>query len=144
MLMVTWLVTAFQQITQPQVWRTLGGMALCFSIISWLRAPGQNVWRVRLLMAAMMLAGIALALAAPFIVDWSLAAKTPIIPAAIYSNFHALMSDTVNTNVMAGALVLLLPLPLAQLLFGPHSESILQRMLAILSSVIIFVVLVLT
>jgi putative inorganic carbon (HCO3(-)) transporter len=144
MLAVTSLVTAFPDITHPQVWRALGGVALCFSIIGWLRTEGNGLWRVRVLLAALMLAGVALALAAPFIVDWTLAAKTPIIPAEIYSNFRLLLSDSVNTNVMAGALVILLPLPLALLLFRPSPASAWERILALASFIIVFVVLFLT
>jgi putative inorganic carbon (HCO3(-)) transporter len=143
MLGVTSLITAFPETTQPQVWRTLGGMALCFSIVGWLRTAGERLWRVRLLMAAIMLVGAGLALAAPFIVDWTLAAKTSLVPASIYSNFRLLLSDSVNTNVMAGALVVLLPLPLAVLLFDHPASPAWYRATAVITLVIMGVILLL-
>jgi putative inorganic carbon (HCO3(-)) transporter len=143
MLGVTALITSFPEITHPQVWRALGGMGMCFSIIGWVRAAGDSLRRVRLMNAALMLAGIALALAAPFIVDWALAAKTSLIPASFYGNFRLLLSDSVNTNVMAGALVVLLPLPLAALLFDRSPASPLEHVLAVLAGIIMLVMLLL-
>jgi putative inorganic carbon (HCO3(-)) transporter len=146
-----WATTSLQ-ITLPQVWRLLAGAALFYALANWASRPS------RLLLAAYLfvLAGLGLALAAPFVVQWAqdkLAFGTPVNGAAIYSAFRLLTSDPANPNVMAGSLVLVFPLAAAFFIFPDLPANLagdrpglarLARLLAGGAAALMLVVLVLT
>ncbi|MCL6510929.1 MAG: O-antigen ligase family protein [Anaerolineae bacterium] len=120
MLLVSLAITAFPRLTWPQVLRTAVGIALCFAMVHWVGLARQAgaVARVHVLATTLTVVCLSLALAEPFIVNWQESAKFPIIPMQVYTGFTRVMADGVNPNVMAGALVILLPLPLSSLLFA--------------------------
>ena len=65
-----------------------------------------------------MAVGVALVLIAPVSVKWPASGKMAFIPAGICPAMPLLLPDPIHPNVMAGALALILPLPLALLLLG--------------------------
>ena len=118
MLVVTSLVTAFPEVTHPQVMRVVTGLGLYFALIRWLAfAPaGRAEMRWRTIAFALCALLLVLVLAGPFIVSWQ-GSKFPFIPASLYASFSLMVSDSVNPNVLAGALILFIPVVLAWLLF---------------------------
>lgn len=105
-------ITPWAQATRPQVYRMLSGMAVYYAIVNTCNTQP----RLRQLLWIFSLGGLAVALFAPLSVDWPLG-KLAFIPAGLYQRFHILVADSVHPNVIAGTLVLLLPLTLAWLLF---------------------------
>ena len=111
--------TAFPEITWAQVARLWSGLVGCYTVIWW--ANGCTVsrtefCRTRLTLAAcgLVAAGVGMALLSFVTVRWT-QTKLFLIPESFYTLFPPLVSDTVHPNVMASAMVLLLPLPLALL-----------------------------
>jgi putative inorganic carbon (HCO3(-)) transporter len=86
---------------------------LFYAIVNWTNSKP----RLRLVILVFTLAGLIIALFAPFSVTWN-TGKLVFIPKTIYERFTAFVSDTVHPNVMGGNLILLLPLPLSILIFG--------------------------
>lgn len=122
MLVVTMLVTHFPEITQPQVMRTITGIALYFALIRWLSPLisdfGDMHWKQCMFALGTVL--LLLALAGPFVVNWYRSEFPAIIPSELYSRFNTyylLVEDSVNQNVLAGALILFIPVVLAWWLF---------------------------
>jgi putative inorganic carbon (HCO3(-)) transporter len=112
-MLVTLRISAFPALTGPQAMRLLQGVALLYAAVNW----ATSFTRLRLLAAAVILSGAGLALMAPFSVDWY-TNKLAFIPDEIYRRFSLLVADSVHPNVMAGALVILLPVGLGLLWFG--------------------------
>lgn len=112
MVLVTLWATAIPEKTIPQVYRLLTGVAIFYAILNW----AKHLKHLQLLLLGISLAGFGLSLFAVFSVEWP--NKLPFIPQQLYEKFAILVSDTVNPSVMAGSLVLLLPIPLARLLFA--------------------------
>jgi putative inorganic carbon (HCO3(-)) transporter len=112
-LLVSLRISAFPDLTGPQAVRLLQGVALLYAAVNW----AGSFTRLRLLAAAVILSGAGLALMAPFSVAW-VSDKAPLIPAAIYRRFTVLLADSVHPNVMAGVLVMLLPVGLGLLWYG--------------------------
>lgn len=140
MSLVSLWVTALPETTRPQVYRLLTGVALYYAIVNW----ATSITRLRLLVIGTMLAGLLLAVSAPVSVTWLDSGKLPFISHSLYAHFTPLVSDTVNPNVMAGALVILLPTPLAALLFGWQQLSKLTRGLAGVTALFMSGILILT
>ena len=136
---VTLYITALPEISMLQGLRLLSGVLLFYAIVNWTRTR-ENL---RLLLTGITLTGLLLALVAPLSVEWTFG-KLPFIPPAIYERFVILISDTVHPNVLAGILILILPVPLGVLLFAWRDMRWLERIIYILSSLSIFIVLVLT
>lgn len=113
LLPLTLWVTIRPDITLPQVLRLASGIVLYYAIVNWTVTPG----RLRLAAYAMVLAGLGLAIFAPFSVQWN-TQKLSFLPAALYDRFLVTVSNTANPNVMAGSLVLLFPLSPGLLLFS--------------------------
>lgn len=120
MLLISLAISAFPKLTWPQVLRTAVGIALCQALIHWAGRAHRTgpLARLRVLALGLTVVCLGLALAEPFIVDWQGSSKFPIIPLHLYAGFTRVVADGVNPNVMAGALVILLPLPLSNLLFA--------------------------
>ncbi len=116
MLPVTLWITAFPDVTRVQVYRLLTGIALCYALANW----SASAARLRLLLAGTLLAGLGLALVAPLSSGW----RFDLLPAqmaalyAPYAQHVSDIADTINPNVIAGQLIILLPIPLAMLLWG--------------------------
>ncbi len=119
---VTLWVTPASETTQPQVYRLLTGILLYYAVVNW----GVSFDRLRLLAMATIFAGFGLAVMAPVTVAWS-HNRYAFLPSSAYSHFPSLLSEPLNPNVMAGALVVVLPVVLALLLFNWHSFSRLGR-----------------
>jgi putative inorganic carbon (HCO3(-)) transporter len=109
--------TAFPEITWAQVARLWSGLVGCYGVIWWAKSHLRLVW----LAVGLICAGAGLAFVSFFVVRWS-QTKLFLIPDALYARFPLLVSDAVHPNIMASAMVLLLPLPLA-LLASPWSEA---------------------
>jgi putative inorganic carbon (HCO3(-)) transporter len=124
MLPVTLWASSVPEKTLPQVLRLLAGAALFYALVNW-----ANPWRLRLAVNGVLAAGLLLALAAPFAVQWN-TLKLAFIPPALYTRFRILVADPANPNVMAGSLALLLPLGIGLLLFAWRNLRIWERLLA--------------
>jgi putative inorganic carbon (HCO3(-)) transporter len=99
-------------VTLPQVLRLLTGMGLFLALTNNAHFIAK---RVSLVAAGVALLGVMLVFSMPFTVEWSGASKFAFIPPALYRGFTLIVSDGINPNVMAGAIVLLLPVAFAQL-----------------------------
>jgi len=139
MLPITLWATALPDTTRPNVYRLLAGIALYYAIVNW--AISRD--RVRLLINGTVLAGFFLALSVP-VTTHSPASKLRFIPTSLYARFPLLVSDTVDPNIIAGSLVILLPCAITMLLFGWRNLRLLERWLAIISVLVIGVMLLLT
>lgn len=140
MLPVTLWASAIPEKTLPQVWRLLAGAALFYALVNWV----NSLARLRLALNLAQAAGISLALAAPVVVQWN-ALKLAFIPASLYQRFRVLVADPANPNVMAGSLVLLVPLGVALLLAEPFAgrsqanwERLLSAVLVLLGGLVLF------
>jgi putative inorganic carbon (hco3(-)) transporter len=128
MVPVTLLATAIPETTRPQVARLVTGVGLYYAAVNW----ATTRRRLRWLGYGMMAAGLCLALIAPMMVTWNIS-KFSALLAPVYSRFTVLVQDTVHPNVMAGVLVILLPIPMAWLLFGWKEMRWSMRALALIS-----------
>ncbi len=127
MLPITLWATSRPDITLPQVLRLLTGIGFYYAIVNW--AAGEHHpakqgdtnlqprERSRWLFRGTVVAGIGLALFALVSVEW-LFYKLPFLSADLYSRFFLLVADRVHPNVLAGSLVMVLPVILGVLLFG--------------------------
>jgi putative inorganic carbon (HCO3(-)) transporter len=124
-------VSPLPEVTAPQVYRLLTGLALFFAVVNWLNRSERTGW------IAIGVASIppALAVVAMFGVEWS-SYKFSIIPASIYDTFSILMQDTIHPNVLAGNMAVVLPFSLA-LLFHPWGDNSIKPILRILLSIVL-------
>jgi putative inorganic carbon (hco3(-)) transporter len=125
--------------TLPQVWRLLGGVALYYAIVNWCSSPS----RLRLVVLGATLVGLGLAVSAPFSVTVP-PDKLPFVPNIVFTQSRILVSDPVNPNVMAGALVILVPCACALLLFAWRVQHWATRLALSISLLGMAVILVLT
>lgn len=124
MIPVTLWVTAFPELTHPQVHRLLSGIALYYALVNWIITPERLCWAVWGVAAA----GFLLACFATISVEWA-PNKVVFVPDLLYSKFQVLVSDPVHPNVIAGGLVILLPVALAVLLFAWRRLHWLEKIL---------------
>ena len=122
-------ITPLPQISYPQIYRLLSGIGLFYAMVNSCQTPQS----LQLLLRIFSLGGLVLALLAPLSVDWPLG-KLPLMPAEPYQRFSVLVADSVHPNVLAGTLVLLLPVTLAGLLFGWRELKAYERVLGLLSA----------
>jgi putative inorganic carbon (hco3(-)) transporter len=113
MILVTLYATAMPDVTTPQVFRLLSGIALFYALANWT----NTARRLYLMMLGISLAGLALALSAPFSVQWVIG-KVPFISQSLYERFVVRVSDAIHPNVLAGSLILILPIVIGWLLFS--------------------------
>jgi len=90
------------------------GLVAYYAVVNWARDRTRLWWTV----IALILMGTGLALISPFTVDWFRNVKT-FLPSRLFGLFPLLVGDSVHPNVMAGALITMIPLPLALLLSPP-------------------------
>ena len=133
------LITARPDLTVPQVERLLLGMVLYYGLACWARTPG----RITLISFGFAVVGLLLTLGAPFSVQW-VGEKFTFLPASLYTHFVVLTSDTINPNVMAGYLALLLPCVLAPPLFAWTDLPRWQRVTYSFVTVMMLLMLVIT
>ena len=136
----TWWVTPDRSITGPQMARLALGVAWGYALIAW----AERLQRLRWLVRGMLVGGLALAAAAPFVVDWNGLNKLPLLPVSLYNQFRPLVGDTVNPNVMAGAIVCVLPVALALGGWGSGAVGWRDRTLAAVAAAVLGSMLVLT
>jgi len=104
--------TALPEVTRSAVYQLLAGVAVFYSIVNWASSESR-VWWASLGLIGL---GLALAMIAPVSVQW-----TPgklFVLSQIYDRFPLLLKDPIHPNVMAGALVLIMPIALALALPG--------------------------
>jgi hypothetical protein len=146
MLGLTLWVTAQPQITNPAAARTLSGLLFYYSLTARfprrpLPVPGRVSLRAIFLLA-LPLFSFFLAVAALLTVDWS-ENKLPFLPLAFLQTLPRL-PEVVHPNVISGSLLLLVPLPLAHLLFRRPARAgrLLPVLYLLLSLFLLFVILV--
>jgi putative inorganic carbon (hco3(-)) transporter len=110
---VTLVVTPVPVETRTQVLRLLCGIALFYAVANWATTLG----RLRLLLGATIVVAAASAALTPLVVAGA-PDKFWLLPSALYPRRPSLVDEAINFNVMAGMLVLLLPVPLAASAFG--------------------------
>ena len=137
--LVSLWVSAVPAITIPQVYRLLTGIAFFYAIVNWCNSPK----RLRILLLGATLAGLLLAIFAVISVQWP-AGKLLFISRELYERFRILVSDSVHPNVIAGSLIILLPIPLAGLLFGWGKRSRSEKIIYSEAIIMMLVVLALT
>lgn len=137
--MTLW-VTTMPEVTQTQVFRLLTGIVLYYAIVNGISSRS----RLRLFLVGTIVAGLVLAMAATVSVTWWSYRKLPFIPPEIYNHLKPTISDTINSNVMAGQLVMFFPLSLATLLTGWRGSSWPTLLLALLSTLAMGVMVLLT
>ena len=101
-----------------QVLRLLAGVVLYYSVANSVQSEDRNSY----LLLGFLLAGLFLSFFALIGVQWA-DDKISFIPTRIYHYFELLVTDAANPNVMAGYLALLIPFPLAILIFGKAAGS---------------------
>jgi putative inorganic carbon (HCO3(-)) transporter len=119
MVPVTFYATTDLQTTFVQISRLLAGLALMYGIINWVQSKSH----VLVLVMGLTGVGLGLALVAPVTVGWFSQVKSFLIPARVYEILPTLVNDTIHPNIMAGALVMLMPFPLALLLLSPEDSQ---------------------
>jgi len=124
MLPITLWATALPSFTQLQVLRLLSNIALFYVVSHWVcnQSRQVNISRLLIFTFGLSFLGLLLALIAPISIEWPLT-KLPI-PSTIYQYLPQLISNGIHPNVMAGTLVMLLPIPLAFLIFPTPSLEI--------------------
>jgi len=140
MIPVTLWATALPDVTRPQVYQLLIGVAFYYAVVNW----ATSLARLHLVTTGVMATGLLFALSAPVSVQWMAEGKLTFIPEAVYRRLPLLLADPIHPNIMAGALVILLPCALAPLLFGWRQMRWLERALAGLAAVMMLGVLILT
>jgi putative inorganic carbon (HCO3(-)) transporter len=140
LLPVTLWVTPLPQVTRQQVLWLLTGIAFYYVIVNWVTTRERE----RLLVLCLVAAGVLAALLAPVAVAWVTAIKLTIIPEALYRRLPLLTSNPLHPNVLAGALVLGLPVPLALLIFAGQRLQRYERIAATVAVAGMAIVLVLT
>ncbi len=101
---VSWLVTADREATALALSRLLAGLSLMYSIINWAKTRA----RLLLILWGGTFCALLLALATPLVISW----QDVKYLSALYDRIPHL-GNPLNPNMMAGALVMLLPFPLA-------------------------------
>ncbi len=140
MILVTLWATSLPDITYPQVYRLLTGIALYYAIINWVTTSP----RFHLMILGLAAAGLGLVLIAAVGVEWPSEAKLPFVPESLYSRLPQLLADTVHPNVMAGSLVIILPIVLALIIFAWQELGRIDRLLLVMAILAMTGVLILT
>ncbi len=117
MLPVTLWATALPEVTRPAVLQLLMGIAFYFALVNW----GATAGRLRWLVTGFVLAGLALAVLAPFLGGLPSTGKLSFIP-LLAARVPKVFAEAVNPNVVAGALAVLSPLTLGLLAFWPRGR----------------------
>lgn len=108
---ITYWATTEIEVTAVVVGRLLAGLALAYGLANWARRPAH------LSLAALGLAAVGLGLALYALISVARPSpdKVPFLPGDVFERAPGQVQDTVNANMMAGALVMVLPIPLSML-----------------------------
>ena len=128
MLPVTMWATAYPELTRPPVLRLLTAMALYYALVNW----ASSTRKLRTMAALLAIAGLPLALSAPFTVEW-FTTKRFLFPPSVYDRINEavplLSATAIHPNAMAAALAMLCALSWALWLFARREQSLWQRLL---------------
>ena len=138
-ILVTLYFTALPELSNQQSLRLLTGMILFYAIVNWTSTEKD----LRLLITGTAFTGLLLSLAAPFSVQWAVD-KLSFLPNSLYERFTQIFSDVVHPNVLAGVLILILPITASWLLYTWREMNWLNRILFTLTNLLILVVIVFT
>jgi len=112
---VTLWATPLPALSIPQLLRLLIGIALYYALANWANSPQK----VTLLLPGISLTGILVAFGSLVTTRWQLNRVTvPFTPVRLYNWLPTFIADPIHPNVVAGTLLLLLPVPLAVALFA--------------------------
>ena len=136
---VTTWATALPDTTRPQVYRLLLGIGFYYAIVNW---TDTNL-KLRLLVAGLSLTGLFLSIFGLFSVQWT-TNKVPFMPDLIYQYIPTLISDLIHRNVLAGTLVLIIPIPIALLIYSWHEINHIEKIIFIISAITMLAILILT
>ncbi|MGQ9517569.1 MAG: O-antigen ligase family protein [Anaerolineae bacterium] len=115
---ISCLITADREATFVGASRLIAGIALTYGIIHWARRPAH----LSLLGFGMMGLGLAVAVLTPLGIEWPFGYKIPhTTPMPLFTLSNTLRG-AFNANMLAGALLMLLPFPLAILVFSAWSS----------------------
>lgn len=137
--LITTQVTAIPTITIPQVFRLISGVIIFYSIINW--TVGSKHYN--LLIFGLLAVSLMLAMYTPLSVDWNFN-KLPLIPKTIYGLLPNLVTDLIHRNVMAGTLIILLPIILGILVFSWKSHPVWMKIFLLFSASSVVISIVLT
>jgi putative inorganic carbon (HCO3(-)) transporter len=119
MIPVTFWVTTDTAVTFTGVSRLVAGLALVYGLANWVRRDGN----LALLLLGISAAGVGLAILAPFSIGLLPPIWTGLPLAPALSGLTDRLAGAVNPNMMAGAVVALLPFPLTGLLLSSPNQS---------------------
>ncbi len=128
-------ISAWPEVTLPQVYRLLSGIGLFYALVNWIGAA-QNRWRLRWVVFGLMLLTLGLEIFAFFGVRWVMTGKLVFLSALAARFFPTLVGDAANPNVMGGSLAILLPLVVALPLFSLRQLRWYESGLAILTALL--------
>jgi len=117
--------TAFPEETKPQLLRLILGILFYYAIVNW----AQSEKRLKLVVTSLIAGGTGLLGFALVSVKW-VTHKLPFLPPALYDKFGLLVTDTIHPNVLAGTLVLIVPVAFALLFFSPKRIHWVIKLLA--------------
>jgi putative inorganic carbon (hco3(-)) transporter len=132
----------------PQLLRLLVGIGFFYAIVNWTAfdlSANNSLTRQRFtrMIWIILISAVGLAVYSLFSVEWA-TYKLPFIPEGIYSYASIWVGDTVHPNVMAGTLVIILPILLGVTLFAGGDISKWQRLIFVFSILSVFLVLIFT
>ena len=139
MIPVALWATAIPEVTTPQVYRLLTGIAVYYAIVNWARS-GE---RIRFILVGLVLLGVSLSAYAIISVEWP-DRKLPAIISTMNNVLIPIVTDKVNPNVLAGSLALILPLLAAMGFTSSDSISMTYRIILWIGLIFISTVLFLT
>ena len=119
-------------VSLPHIGRLILGILSVYAIIHW----AKNWWRVNIVVLLLILAGVALALGTPLLIGDQIDQVNGPLRTLINATPN-LIAEGVNSNIMAGALLILTPLPFAILLFDYRNLTLIKRYLLLASGVIL-------
>ena len=140
MIPVTIWATSLPDITLPQVYRLITGVALYYAIVNWVTSSS----RFRILILGLTAVGFGLVMMAAVGVEWPSEAKLPFVPETLYSRLPQLLADTIHPNVMAGSLVIILPILMAVIIFSWKDLRRIDRLFLGVTSLMMIGILILT
>lgn len=140
MLPVSLWVTALPEVTREQALWLLAGIALFYVIVNWVRTAERE----RSVVLGLVGLSLFAALISPLAATWVTDIKLTIIPEALYRRIPLLAPIPIHPNVLAGILVLGLPVPLALLMFSKARMRPWERAVAAAAAALISIVLILT
>jgi putative inorganic carbon (HCO3(-)) transporter len=136
---VTLWISPLAEVTKLQVYRVLSGILLYYAIVNW-ATTGKRLQTITL---GLIMIGSGLSAFALVSVEWAVTKWFSIFKVVLQAG-KPILIDSVNPNVMAGSLILILPLAAGGMFANWGKSSRLFRMVSTISAVMIGGILVLT